>query len=424
VRTLVLAGDSPPPLCMVGSDSLRFRTVAHGDTASATVVLYNRGVVNTLVVRRLQHRSRVFQIRTSVPLAVAPRDSVLLPVRFISAAIRPPLFGSFTDTLLVDSNGGGAEIRFGAESPPPRLVTIPDTLDFGEVAFRDSVLRVVRLRNASVNPLRIDSVGIRSDPFSVKPSRGLVRIRDTMKVEVRFLARQYGPVRDSLRVASNLSGNPTFVPLRASVPRPLLVSDTKTLRFGEIPSKETGRLMVGISNNSISPLTIDSMTTRTAAFRVQKFAAVTQLLRGDTLHIEVTFLPDTAGYFRDTLVVTSNARNSPFHVVLFGVGRAVQLASEQQQGSFALFQNFPNPFNEMTTFRYALPERCSVRLVVINSLGQTIATIVDAEQEEGYHNVVWRPESASGMYFFKLIAVSSSNPDRQHVATKRVMVLR
>jgi hypothetical protein len=245
-----------------------------------------------------------------------------------------------------------------------------------------------------------------------------------MQVEVRFRAGRYGAMRDFLRVSSNAPEAPAFIPLRTVVPRPLLVADRRTLQFGEIPTKEAGRLVLGISNNSMSPLTIDSMTTRTESFRVQKFAAVTHLLRGDTLRVEVAFLPDTAGYFRDTLVIASNSHDSPFSVVLSGIGRAVQSASDPQAGSFTLFQNFPNPFNEMTTFRYALPERCSVRLVVINPLGQTIATIVDAEEEEGYHNVVWRPESASGMYFFKLIAVSSSDPDRQHVATKRLMVLR
>jgi hypothetical protein len=424
VRTLVVAGDSPPPLCMVRADTLKFRTVAHDDTASATIVLYNRGVVNPLQVHRLRHRSRAFQIRKSAPFTLGPRDSVLLPVHFVPAAIRPAVFGSFADTLLVDSNGGGTEIRLWAESPAPRLVTFPDTLDFGEIAFQDSVFRVVRLMNASVNPLRIDSVETRSDPFSVRPLRGLIRIGDTMQVEVRFLGRHYGILRDFLKVSDNAPGTPFCVPLQAVVPRPFMVSDTKALQFGEIPSKEAGRLTLAISNNSIGPLAIDSMTTRTERFQVQKFAAVTHLLKGDTLRVEVTFVPDTVGYFRDTLVIASNSRNSPFHVFLSGVGRAVQPAAGQEPGSFALFQNFPNPFNEMTTFRYALPERCSVRLVVINSLGQTIATIVDAEQEEGYHNVVWRPESASGMYFFKLIAVSSSKPDRQYVAAKRLMVLR
>ncbi len=57
-------------------------------------------------------------------------------------------------------------------------------------------------------------------------------------------------------------------------------------------------------------------------------------------------------------------------------------------------------------------------------MGQILATIVDGDQEEGYHNVPWWAETVSGMYFYKLIAVPSGSADRQYVASKRLMVLR
>jgi hypothetical protein len=300
-------------------------------------------------------------------------------------------------------------------------MALPGRVDVGEIAIRDSVIRRVRLANASVNGLRIDSARTHLPAFSVGRQRGFLRLRDTMLVPIRFLPPPYGITGDSIQIFSNAPGSRHCIPLTGMAPPPLLVTDMQAMQFGEIPSGEVGRLVLGISNNSVSPLSIDSLTTRTGIFQVEKFPISTHLRRGDTLRVQVRFLPVTAGRFQDTLVIANNSFTPRFRVFLSGAGRAVQVSGDLA-GSFALLQNFPNPSNEMTTFRYVLPERCSVRLVVFNSLGQIIATIVDGEEDQGNHTVIWRPDAASGMHFFKLIGVPSNNPDRQHIATKRLMV--
>jgi hypothetical protein len=53
-----------------------------------------------------------------------------------------------------------------------------------------------------------------------------------------------------------------------------------------------------------------------------------------------------------------------------------------------------------------------------------IAVVAEGEQEQGYHNVPWRAETASGMYFYKLIATSLVDAERQYAATKRLMIIR
>jgi hypothetical protein len=101
--------------------------------------------------------------------------------------------------------------------------------------------------------------------------------------------------------------------------------------------------------------------------------------------------------------------------------------------SFALAQNYPNPFNPSTTIRYALPNAGVVSLVVLNMLGQQVATLVDGVQGAGYHDVRFDAQDlASGVYFYRIyVRGSDSAPasgakgeNGSYTETKRLLLLR
>ena len=84
-----------------------------------------------------------------------------------------------------------------------------------------------------------------------------------------------------------------------------------------------------------------------------------------------------------------------------GKESALDLAPE----TFALYSNYPNPFNPTTMIRYSLPQRSHVRLVIYNTLGQTVADLVNGEMDAGYHEVQFNAANlASGVYFCKMQA--------------------
>ncbi|MGB6034312.1 MAG: hypothetical protein WBH55_15910 [Bacteroidota bacterium] len=69
----------------------------------------------------------------------------------------------------------------------------------------------------------------------------------------------------------------------------------------------------------------------------------------------------------------------------------------------SLSQNFPNPFNPMTTIPFAIPSRSRVTLSVFSVMGEHVVTLVDGEMEAGEHVVDWEAEGlASGPYFYRL----------------------
>lgn len=96
-----------------------------------------------------------------------------------------------------------------------------------------------------------------------------------------------------------------------------------------------------------------------------------------------------------------------------------------QPVAFALDQNYPNPFNPSTSIRYALPSPSKVRLEILNTLGQRVALLADnVEQNAGYHSEVWNSNTASGVYFYRMEAVSTDGTVRHFVETRKMILLR
>lgn len=78
--------------------------------------------------------------------------------------------------------------------------------------------------------------------------------------------------------------------------------------------------------------------------------------------------------------------------------------------AFVLGQNYPNPFNPETNIRYQIPKNSHVTLKVFNLLGQTVRTLVDAQQAANSYEVAWDGKNGegvpqpSGIYIFQLKA--------------------
>ena len=91
--------------------------------------------------------------------------------------------------------------------------------------------------------------------------------------------------------------------------------------------------------------------------------------------------------------------------------------------SYALHQNFPNPFNPVTSLRYDLPEQSFITLTIYDLIGREIAQLVNTTQEAGFRSVQWdatdsfgKPVSA-GIYLYKITT-------GEFVQTKKMVLVK
>ena len=87
-------------------------------------------------------------------------------------------------------------------------------------------------------------------------------------------------------------------------------------------------------------------------------------------------------------------------------------------GSFVLNDNYPNPFNPVTTISFDVPSTSYVQLDVYDALGRYIATLADATFETGSHAIQFDARNlTSGMYFYRLITP-------ENTITKKMLLLK
>jgi len=93
--------------------------------------------------------------------------------------------------------------------------------------------------------------------------------------------------------------------------------------------------------------------------------------------------------------------------------------------SFSLGQNFPNPFNPVTTIIYSLGKPSFVNLKVYNILGEEIGNFVNEKQREGNYTVKLNMNGfPSGAYFYSLTAQEENSTNVFFSEAKELMYIK
>ncbi len=130
--------------------------------------------------------------------------------------------------------------------------------------------------------------------------------------------------------------------------------------------------------------------------------------------------------------VTGNSKkmtNSNYDAVTIKYNQPVGILSNGTELplSYNLFQNYPNPFNNTTLITYQLSKGSIVELLLYNSVGQLVKSLVsNLYQQSGVYNVMFNMDGySSGIYFYKIKAVENTIiGNRIFEETKKLVFLK
>jgi len=115
---------------------------------------------------------------------------------------------------------------------------------------------------------------------------------------------------------------------------------------------------------------------------------------------------------------TASAGLMDFYLVKTGSVSAMELPAVSLPREYALVQNFPNPFNPVTTIRYDVNVMGPVSLKVFDLLGHEVETLVQGTIPAGSYSVAWdAARLPSGIYLCHIKA-------GEFVQTQKMMLLK
>ncbi len=198
-----------------------------------------------------------------------------------------------------------------------------------------------------------------------------------------------------------------------------LITHTAPPQFQTCPTPAT----INASNNFQPGETVyyatyyrDQLNTQTSTYKVFYPDGSTYLdwtHNSDAAHYNASYwywyysLPANAPQGTYTFQVEFNGQTYTHN---FTVGAAVGIDDEPQNSitDYALFANYPNPFNPSTTIRYSLAKNGSVDLTIFDQQGREVIHLVQEVQAAGEHQASWNGMNAkgeavsSGVYFYRL----------------------
>ena len=78
--------------------------------------------------------------------------------------------------------------------------------------------------------------------------------------------------------------------------------------------------------------------------------------------------------------------------------------------AFNLYNNYPNPFNPVTTICYDLPEDALVNITIYDIMGRIVRTLINSQQNAGFKSIQWNATNdagsplSAGLYLYKIQA--------------------
>jgi hypothetical protein len=188
----------------------------------------------------------------------------------------------------------------------------------------------------------------------------------------------------------------------------LFLTDPDSIFFDSVPAGDSAEITITLISNSSQPVNITGFHNNDSQYIVNHPVPFTLSPFGAE-NVNIMFRPAAEGFFTDTMHIRSETDTTLIAQVLILAGRtdSVYSGTENENiiSDFHLEQNFPNPFNLITTIRFAIQGLRFTTLKVFDMLGREIASLMNEVKPAGSYEVEFDASGLpSGVYLYRLQA--------------------
>ncbi len=309
-QTLSVSGivqPQPVPVIVVQETAVAFGTVAFAQPVQETFTVQNTGTA-PLEITSIQ--SDVSGLTFDpVMFTLSPDSSRTVTVTFPSSTE-----GTFSGLITISSNDPEHATQTLSVSvivqaaPVPALVVQETAIDFGTVAFAQSVQETITITNTGTAPLEI--TGIESDVSGLTFDTTIFTLEpnSSQMVTIAFPSSAEGTFSGLITISSNdpdrAKHTLSISVIVQAAPAPVLVVGAPAIDFGSIDAEKTAQQIFTITNTGTAPLDITGIESDVSGLT---FDPVMFTLSPDSsATITITFPKPLEGTFSGLINILSN----------------------------------------------------------------------------------------------------------------------
>jgi len=312
-----------------------------------------------------------------------------------------PTGGDTLELYPTDLSGyGGSGILFSYAYQPEGLGNAPEPGDYLRVEFRNDLgdwVVVQEYAGTGIHPFTPEVIELEN-----APNGGGSYIHSQFQVRIT-----------NVGLASIFTPNDDWFldDIYLGLPVAVIASSVDSLAFDTTQVGSNSQMGLTIYNIGYDTLEVLDVISTNPVFTVDTTAL--QLFPGAYHEVQVSFAPTSGGVHGGLLrVVSDDANRDTLDIQVSGIGEGAVGIGDLTglPKTYQVSQNYPNPFNPVTRIYYELPRVSEVRLVIYNTLGQQVRTLLNDRVEAGRNWVEWNglneagQRVGSGIYIYRFEA--------------------
>jgi flagellar hook assembly protein FlgD len=156
--------------------------------------------------------------------------------------------------------------------------------------------------------------------------------------------------------------------------------------------------LLGVQYDALIPILV-------AGFQEQNAEMAAQIQENEVLQEEVADLKTQMAKMQNQMTQVMSSYQSTQSKMNNCCGTSPTEKTKTETSAIELEQNFPNPFEDVTTINFSINERAQIRLEISDAQGRVLDVLVNETLAEGKYTERWDGSAvAPGTYYYSLYA--------------------